>query len=378
MFLQLARIVPGGANQVLTAYRPSQLSEFLEVFWNTQRDGRRQAALNVPAANHMLMARTAADVLDPLAPAVAVPPQAPAQVTWRHAVYAALLEQTNVTEVFGRILAEWLQGERLPRPLQPAQRWLHVTEQLFFGSSWSYSIRSVTSSLRPDPAAVRRNMYWRLFGWEIQGDDGRSLPYFKSAIANQDFSSTLESLLVEGWRGYINLTNAGSPNETDNNAIDFLIERLRDMLQARRYQGALSREEFVAVAMMSWFHLSLSGNNAIINNLGAQGLQRPADRLQRLGEMVGVRVHSRSDAFFRLAIPLSNFLIDIESGAVNAANLYAGVYQPVMLEILTQWSVATGRNLKDPGLRKPVDRLLRQQNLASHSLPSIATAVAVR
>jgi hypothetical protein len=64
MFRQLASVV--GANQVLTGYRPAQLSEYLEMFWATARLGVRQSALGGVTALHQQMARPA--TIDPLAP----------------------------------------------------------------------------------------------------------------------------------------------------------------------------------------------------------------------------------------------------------------------------------------------------------------------
>jgi hypothetical protein len=48
---------------------------------------------------------------------------------------------------------------------------------------------------------------------------------------------------------------------------------------------------------------------------------------------------------------MSVILRAIEQDAIPAAggapSLYSGIYQPWMLQIITHWSVATGRNLKD-------------------------------
>ena len=56
---------------------------------------------------------------------------------------------------------------------------------------------------------------------------------------------------------------------------------------------------------------------------------------------------------------MSNILIAIESGAVpNAQSLYNGAFAADMLEIITNWSIVTGRNVKDPTLRLPVGKVL--------------------
>ena len=59
---------------------------------------------------------------------------------------------------------------------------------------------------------------------------------------------------------------------------------------------------------------------------------------------------------------MSNILIAIESGGIvaagGAASLYNGIYTPDMLEIITNWSIVTGRNVKDPTARQPVGAVL--------------------
>lgn len=368
MFRQLADILGGGvanvnsANEVLTTYRPSQLSEFLELFWSAGREAGRQAALGeaLAASDHQDMARP--ETVDPIV-APPSPPPAPAPVTWRHVVYAALLEQTRITDIFRRVIHEWVHGERLPRATQATQRWLHTTEQLFFSAQWPYSILSVTSSIRPDIAAVRRNLYWRMLAWDLQHgtDDGRPYPYVKAETANRDFSTFFEALLTEVWRGFANVLNLIGPNETDNNAIGTLVRRMREMLLSRRHAGALSREEFDAVAMLSWFHLTVEHNTHVVNDLAAPATG-VADRLRKIGELVGLPAHARSDAYFQLAQPMSDILIAIENNAVTTAgpeSLYDGVYAPAMLQIITHWSIATGRNVKDPTMRQPLGLVLQ-------------------
>lgn len=369
MFRQLATLVT--PNTVLTGYRPSQLSEYLELFWQSGRLGARQAALGpgvgVPNQN---MGRP--DAIDPLGALVPDPPSPIAPVGWHHLVYAYLLENTRMVDIFRRVVAEMVTGERIPIPTEQTLRWLHVTEQLFFGVPWSYSVRSTTSSVRSDAGAVRRNAYYRLLGMDLNHgtDDGHQYPYVKPATANREFAGLWESLLVEVWRGYANRTTTSAENLTDDAAITALVDRIREMLQSRRNMGTLSREEFDAIAVMSWFHLTVETPTQITTDLGAVS-QNVADRLAQIGERVGLPAHARSDAYFRLAEPMSRVLLAIESNAVAAAtDLYAGFYMPDMLQIITHWSVATGRNIKDPGMRVPISSVLRDTSGARAPLPA--------
>ena len=51
---------------------------------------------------------------------------------------------------------------------------------------------------------------------------------------------------------------------------------------------------------MDWFHLTLSFNTPIVLDLKAEATSA-AERLQKIGERVGLPAHSRSDSYFRLA-----------------------------------------------------------------------------
>jgi hypothetical protein len=53
-----------------------------------------------------------------------------------------------------------------------------------------------------------------------------------------------------------------------------------------------------------------------------------------------------------MAEPMSRILLDIENGtilnpAIGVQELYQGIYVNDMLEIITQWSIATGRDIKE-------------------------------
>jgi hypothetical protein len=193
-----------------------------------------------------------------------------------------------------------------------------------------------------------------------------------------------EALLAEVWRGYTNRTAFAAQNLTDDNAIQNLVRRLREMLQARRLATVLSREEFDAVALMSWLHLVLRTSTIVINDLTAQA-DGVADRLKRAGERVSIPAHTRSDAFFQMAEPMSRILLAIEGNAIPIlanwpANLYGGVYVNDMLELITHWSIATGRDAKDLSLRPTSQAVLATTgaSLSGMSLPASRGLVPVQ
>ena len=341
MFIETANAMGGlvtDANRILTEQRPLQILDYLEGVWQA-------AALGLPGPADPAMARTAA--LD-LPPAPLKPPTLPLH----HIVYALCLENTRLADIMRRVVAEYRTGERLPPATAPTLRWLQVTEEVFFTSPVPFSVRSLASSLRPDPAAIRRNAYYRLLGMDLNHgtEDGHPYQYVKADVSNRDFSVVFESLLAEVWKGYTNRNNFIAANATDDNAIDELVRRLREMLNARRQNGNLAREEFDAVATLSWMFLTIAYNTRIVIDLNATAFG-VADRLRLIGERVGMAPHARADSYFQLAAPMSLILREIELNGIAAAggaqSLYRGKFQPDMLQIITHWSLATGRNLKD-------------------------------
>lgn len=274
---------------------------------------------------------------------------------WDHLIYAYCIENTRVYEVCQKVLVELIHGERLGSLSPAGHRWVRASEELFFRDSVPSLIASLVSTIRPDIRATRRNAYYRMFAMDLNHGttDNRPYPYEKSDSSNGAFVPTFEALLREIWRGYINASNTSGPNTTDKSVLAELCRRLREMMSERRRNGNLSREEFVSVAAMSWFHLTLSSNTPLLVDLKADA-STPEERLRRLGERVGVGTHSRSRSFFSLAEPLSRLLSLIEAGKYDASADVDGLYDPNApanitsdtLTIIHHWSVATGRDLK--------------------------------
>ncbi|WP_052813141.1 hypothetical protein [Desulfonatronum thioautotrophicum] len=275
------------------------------------------------------------------------------KVSWHHLIYAYMVENTRIYEIFTRVLREFLHGEKLASPSPESQRWLRNTENLFYRDWPSFLGFALTSSLRPDIRASRRNAYYRMFGMDLNhgADDNQAYPYEKPKASNRDFVTTFEEFMREVWVGIINAGNTQGSNPTDDAAIANLARRLHDMLTTRRLQGNLLREEFFFVATMSWFHLTVELENVpIIKDLKAEAAS-PAERLRQVGERVGLPSHGKSENYFFLAELLSPLLKMIEAGVFNNAGQVPPLYLPGtiredMMQIITHWSLATGRQIK--------------------------------
>jgi hypothetical protein len=274
---------------------------------------------------------------------------------WDHLIYAYMVENTRVYEIFRRVLEEYAYGERLGVPSDETQRWLRATEQLFYNDNPPFQIYALATWIRPDIRGVRRNAYHRLFGLDLNHgtDDNRPYPYPRAAAANTEFVATFEALLREVWRAIENVRNQVGANATDVTTIANLSRAVFDMLRVRRQEnvGNLARDELWHVSTMAWFHLTLSFNTPIVLDLKAEATSA-AERLQKIGERVGLPAHSRSDSYFRLATNMSLILREMELGTFNdptsgaPALFQTGVFQAAMQETITHWSVATGRDVK--------------------------------
>ncbi len=278
---------------------------------------------------------------------------------WDHLVYAYMIENTRVIEVFAKVLFEYLHGERLEVPSDGTHRWLRTTEALFFRALPTTSVGAVVSDVRPDAAATRRNAYLRLFGMDLNHGRGdtQSYPFHRPTAVNNGFVPLFEDFLREVWIASENARNSSGSNPTDDAAIATFAKDLWDMLRTRRRDGNLAREEYFFTTMMSWFHLTLESDTTVVRDLKAQA-GSPEERLRKIGERVGLPPHARSESFFVLAGRLSSLLRAVENGDYNESGkvgvLYADPQPPLppnplrkdMLEIINHWSIATGRDMK--------------------------------
>ena len=275
MFRALATQLSGGpitqaaAEQVLELH-PMQLSRFLEDAWL-----KRSTPLLPPLASGVPAPLGAFESTSsiPGIPATGIPASPTRIPLWKHLMYAYMIENTRAYEIFGRVIQRLLYGEELGLPDASTELWLRTSEALFYRDSLPLQIYSVGSWLRPDSGATRRNVYYRMFGMDLNHgtDDGRPYPYDKPRAANREFVVTFEELLREVWRGVENSTNTSGSNPTDVATVADLALTLDQMLGTRRQAGNLNREELWYTSMMSWFHLTLSFDTPIVRILRAEG-----------------------------------------------------------------------------------------------------------
>lgn len=293
--------------------------------------------------------------------------------SYDHLIYAYMIENTMIVEIFRKIIRELVTGERLPIVGSLAQRWVASTEALFF-SRGLHSHIWTGSEIRVDNGAVRRNAYYRMFGMDLNHgpDDGRPYGYEKGAGANRLFAALFEELLVQLSIAMEHAPNTAGPNPTDVGRLQHLLDSLHHMLRERRRFGNLYPEEFASVTMMSWLHVAILFDSPIVVALNA-GATTADERLRRLGQRVGLAPHPRCREYLILARQLSMLLQWIEAGVFlgntnNIQQLYAGgtAGRTLMEDIMTNWTQATGRDVR----AKPTRETGARPSLSRAVLPN--------
>jgi hypothetical protein len=373
MFRPLAQAINA---QTLVSLHPAELTGLLELAWNLRQHPAVGVTIPLGDPGHRsdvpgMQLPDPRPVLNPPSPTGAVPgPAAPfaavlnrmvtppgVGVRWDHLIYAYMIENTRIYEIFRRVVHEFVHGEKLGVPTNPdTQLWLRNTEELFYRDPPPFLITTLSSDIRPDLRASRRNAYWRMFGMPLGHgtDDDKPYTFVRADGANNEFVTTFEDLLREAWVGFVNRTTT-TANPTDDAKIEELAHKLHDMLRTRRQTGNLSREEFFFVSMMSWFHLTVESNLPIITDLRATG-EGPEQRLFKIASTAGLPAHGLSRSFFEIADVISRVLTAIETGTLHVAGAARAFYDPIapgpinlandMNTINTHWSIITGHDVK--------------------------------
>jgi hypothetical protein len=283
----------------------------------------------------------------------------PLPLPWEHLIYAYLIENTGVVEILAEVVRRYAAGETLETPSLATQRWLRATEELFFRDPPLFHVTGLTSRLRPDMRVARRNAYWRLLGMDLAhplaGSTGQ--PWKQDVgVANLRFHELWVQFLQAVWIAIENAKNTSGPNPTDTAYIIEVSQYIRDMLQMRRQGGNLARDEFVHVATLSWFHLTVDLDTPVVVDLRAIGTDA-ADRLIKLGDRVGIRPPAHARELFEMAELASGLIRFIELGyfstQINVQTLFVpgSQLQQDVQRIIDLWEMATGNTLKAAGVR---------------------------
>jgi hypothetical protein len=192
------------------------------------------------------------------------------------------------------------------------------------------------------------------------GIEGQPWKRDVGSTSNARFLEMWNELLRQVWLGYENDSNSSGAKPTDSSYIAYLCRTISEMLQLRRRGGMLSREEFAYVTMLSWFHVTVESDTAVVDDLAANaGIDgNAADRLAVIGARVGIAPSRQARELLELADLISPLMWAIEVGIFNdplaAEMLYKHTNMgstptdiaSVMLRIIDLWQSATGEPLK--------------------------------
>jgi hypothetical protein len=282
------------------------------------------------------------------------PPKPAHWTNWDHLIYAYVVENTRIYEIFRRALDKYIHGGELETPSQASQLFWRNLEFLFYGDATPSMVWTTSGRIRRDEQSERCSTYFWMFGIDLSHAAQLAVehPYGKPDAANRDFIPIFEAFGREVWRGIVNAKNTSGVNDADPSVIALLAERIYDMMQTQRQYGNQSREEFRAVAIMSFLHLAVLYDSPPVVDLRAQASD-PASRLQKIAERVGMTAHPKSKALFDLAWPFSFLMQAIETGKFNLPANTPLLYQqpPTFLSqnaeyVIDNYSLATGRDLK--------------------------------
>ena len=150
------------------------------------------------------------------------PPIPAGNLRWDHLIYAYMIENTRIYEIFRRVIYEYRSGERLGTPQNAeTQNWLRNTEELFYSDTSPFMITNVSSHIRSDLRANRRNAYHRMFGMDLNhgADDGKPYAFQRAEASNLEFVPTFEEFLREVWVAMTYVTATSSASPTDDSKI---------------------------------------------------------------------------------------------------------------------------------------------------------------
>ncbi len=284
-----------------------------------------------------------------------------------HLMYAYMIENTKIFQIFEKVIAKYQMGEDLTIPYSNrdvnSRLWIENTNLLFFANS-PYSVWNESYNNENNFDSVRRNAFYRLFGMDLNHGIGENntkpVVYHRANHFNGSFIEQLETFLKLCWQMMINYTNTSNLNTTDLIALQEQANSLRTLLLSRRTTENnmenytmlnLSKVEYHSVVMAEWFNHAISYNSPIVMEMGAEGVT-PAERLNRLAQKVGMNSHSKAANFLDLAPLLASLLRLLEMNEVDNSYL-AAIANPLtrpyalITSILYNYQQATGKDLKN-------------------------------
>jgi hypothetical protein len=260
-----------------------------------------------------------------------------------HLIYSYFIESTGIVEVFRKLFTSFLLDDEILK--------LNVQEDSDLIRRIKENIKDVysksSSSIAPDPDKVRRNAYWRLFGYTLRGKG--TFPNgsrYSGVRYNAEFNKTFESVMVQIFQIIldkgITLERLGNAN-----ALAELLDNLKRQLVGRTYNTI---EDISQDFAFKFYSLStLLGNNKLMIDRLSIRSNDPTRRLIELGKKLKVPVAKESSYLFLLASRMNIFLRKVEEEPEwtpqKAKNMVSSDKDEVFFkEIQNAWYQVTGKD----------------------------------
>jgi hypothetical protein len=234
-----------------------------------------------------------------------------------HLVYAYLIEKTGIFEIFRRASELHKSGVGMLTRSNDGQRFWRMADNLIFSAPSQNTVWDLACQIDRDEQARRRLLY-STFGFELTASEPPAQGNIRQAstASNREFIANFEAFGYEVWRGIVNRNNNAGANDTNYEAIVTQAKWLQHSLQTMRQRSSLSLEEFRAVGVMSLLHLAVSFNSSVVKDFNAEA-NEPADRLDRIGQRVGIAANPNARALFEIAPYFSSLLQLVETNEVS-------------------------------------------------------------
>ena len=219
------------------------------------------------------------------------------------------------------------------------------------------------SKITPDLEELRRNAYWRMFGYTIKNNN----QFLKVRSYNAEFNKTFEGIMYEIFQGILD-KDIAIEKLSNPNALSNLLINLHEMLNNRKYNEIEDISAYWATALEGL--LSLLEDNDFMQrrlNIRSEGTDR---RLIELGERLRVPVAKETLYLLQLAKHMEKFLMEVEDTSWSTPKAASLFDQPFFFkEISSAWFQITGKDFLAEALN--TRRAVNQARTVRPAAPSL-------
>jgi hypothetical protein len=240
---------------------------------------------------------------------------------WPHLIYAYLIENTGIFEIFQKLSELYRLDSRLPPLKNDSRRFWFMVDSLIFSAPPPMTVLSAGALRGSDEQLERQALYRKVLNLELSNSKENAQHYQSRTPGTPtgDLISNIGAFLHETWRGIVQ-ARPGSIGSKDVNyqKIVSSANAIRNQLSTQRERSDLSLAEFRAAGIMSLLEVAVSDNTAVVEDLNAMS-SSAAERLRLIGKQCGIAPNPRAAALFEIAPHFSVLLRFIETDVFKDA-----------------------------------------------------------